>query len=105
MKRVLAYIILLSGFCVCCFGQLFASGDASSSLNFLVPLGAAIAIAVAALGGTLAQGMAISRAMDGVSRNPGAVDKMFKLFILGLAFIEAQTIFAFVISFLILEKM
>ena len=104
MKKLSSYLLVLIGG-LFLSGSIFASGDTSNASNFLVPLGAALAIGIAALGGTLGQGMTITKAMDGVSRNPGAADKMFLMFILGLAFIEAQTIFAFVISFLILGKM
>ncbi len=97
---------MIFGSAFVCFGSLLASGgDAVSASTWLVPIGAGMAIGIAALGGTLSQGMTITKAMDGISRNPGSSDRMFLMFILGLAFIEAQTIFAFVISFLILGKM
>lgn len=100
MKKTWFYLSLVLGGLFMSFSSLFADTDGSASS--LVPIGAGLAIGLAAIGGTLSQGMAVKGSMEGVSRNPGSADKMFLMFILGLAFIEAQTIFAFVISFMIL---
>lgn len=64
-------------------------------------LASGIAIGVAAIGGALGQGKAVSSALDGIARNPAATDKIFTPMILGLALIESLVIFAFVISFLL----
>jgi F-type H+-transporting ATPase subunit c len=63
--------------------------------------GAGFAIAIAALGGTLAQGRATAAALEGISRNPGASAKIQTPMILGLALIESIVLFAFVIAFLL----
>ena len=63
--------------------------------------GAGFAIAIAALGGTLAQGRATAAALEGISRNPGASAKIQTPMILGLALIESLVLFAFVIAFLL----
>jgi len=63
--------------------------------------GAGFAIAIAALGGTLAQGRATAAALEGISRNPGAAAKIQTPMILGLALIESLVLFAFVIAFLL----
>jgi len=63
--------------------------------------GAGFAIAVAALGGTLAQGRATAAALEGISRNPGASAKIQTPMILGLALIESLVLFAFVVAFLL----
>lgn len=62
---------------------------------------AGFAIAIAALGGTLAQGRATAAALEGISRNPGASAKIQVPMILGLALIESLVLFAFVIAFLL----
>lgn len=62
-------------------------------------LGAALAIGLAALGGTLSQGRAVSAILEATGRNPGAASKMFTPLILGLVFIESLVIFSFVIAF------
>jgi F-type H+-transporting ATPase subunit c len=62
-------------------------------------LGAGFAIAIAVLGGALAQGKAASAALEGISRNPGAAPRIQTPMILGLALIESLVIYALVIGF------
>lgn len=69
-----------------------AAGAASGSIY--KPLGAGLAIGIAAIGGTLGQGKAVAAAMDGISRNPSAAGKMFINYILGLALIESLVLLA-----------
>ena len=66
--------------------------------------GAGFAIAIAALGGTLAQGRATAAALEGISRNPGAAAKIQTPMILGLALIESLVIYSLIISILLLGK-
>ena len=61
-------------------------------------LAAGLAIAVAALGGTLAQGRAGSAALESISRNPGAYGNLFTPMILILVFIESLVIFSLLIA-------
>src|SRR5450432_1355815 len=63
--------------------------------------GAGFAIAIAVLGGTLAQGRATAAALEGMSRNPGASAKIQQAMILGLALIESLVLFALVIAYLL----
>jgi F-type H+-transporting ATPase subunit c len=69
--------------------------------NAMLGLAAAIAIAGAALGGTLAQGKATSAALEGIARQPSAAPRIQTPMILGLALIESLVLFAFVIAFLL----
>jgi F-type H+-transporting ATPase subunit c len=62
---------------------------------------AGIAIGVAALGGTLAQGRATAAALEGISRNPGAAPRIQTAMILGLALIESLVLFAWAMAFLL----
>lgn len=62
------------------------------------PIGLAIAIGLAALGGTLAQGRATSAALEGIARNPGASGQMFVPMMLGLSFIESLVLLVFVLN-------
>jgi F-type H+-transporting ATPase subunit c len=86
----------------------FAQGDgdaaaaARSSAGGWIGLGAGLGIGLAAAGGALGQGRASSAFLDGVSRNPGASDKVFVPMILGLVFIESLAIYALIIAFLLL---
>ena len=65
---------------------------------------AGFAIGIAALGGTLGQGRAASAALEGISRNPGAAARIQTPMILGLALIESLVLFAWVIAFLLQNK-
>ncbi|MCC6278234.1 MAG: ATP synthase F0 subunit C [Oligoflexia bacterium] len=67
-------------------------------------LAAAIAIGVAAVGGALGQGRAVTAALDGIARNPSASGKIFLPMILGLALIESLVIYALVIAFQLVGK-
>ncbi len=82
-----------------------AQAAAAGGNNGLLAIGAALAISIAVLGGTLAQGKAASAALEGISRNPSATDKMFTPMILSLALIESLVILAFLIAFLVIPGM
>ena len=60
---------------------------------------AALGIAIAAFGGALGQGKAISAALESIGRNPGAAGQMFLPWLLALIFIESLVIYALVIAF------
>ena len=66
----------------------------------LIVGGAVIAIASAA--GAYAQSKAISTALDGISRNPGAAPHIRFLAIFGLVLIETLVIYALLISIMII---
>ena len=72
--------------------------------NGMIALAAAIAIGMAALGGTMAQGKVASSALEGIARNPEAQGKIFTPMILGMALIESLVILGFVIAFMIQGK-
>ena len=61
-------------------------------------VGAGLAIGLAALGGTMGQGKAVSAALDSIGRNPSASGKIFVPMILGLALVESLVILSFVIA-------
>lgn len=61
-----------------------------------VVMAALLALGLAILGGTLAQGRAAAAACDGICRNPAAAEKVFTPMILGLALIESLVILGFV---------
>jgi len=70
-----------------------------------VGLACALAIAIAALGGTLGQGIATAKGLEGIARNPEAQPKIFIPMIVGLALIESLVIYALVISILLFTKL
>ncbi len=80
--------------------SVFAQEAAASNPNSgLVAIGAAIAIGLAVLGGTMAQGKAAAAALEGMARNPAASEKLFTPLILSLALIESLVILAFLVAF------
>jgi F-type H+-transporting ATPase subunit c len=71
---------------------------------FGLALGAGLAVSLAALGGTIGQGLATAAALEGIARNPNASDKIFVPMILGLALIESLVIYGLVIAFMLQAK-
>jgi F-type H+-transporting ATPase subunit c len=78
----------------------FADDDSSSS-STIGALAPAIAFGLAAIGGTFAQGKAISSFMEAVGRNPGAAGSLRTMFIVGLVFIETLVLFGFVVAYIL----
>jgi F-type H+-transporting ATPase subunit c len=64
-------------------------------------LAMAIAAGFGVLGPGIGIGILVSRALEGMARNPEAAGKIQSMMILGIAFVEALAIFAIVIAFLI----
>ena len=64
-------------------------------------LAAAIAILVAAVA-SIAMGIAISKALEGIARQPEAEKKISKTLILGLVFLETCIIYALVVAILVI---
>lgn|SRR5690606_23935192 len=80
-----------------------ATAEAAASGNSVaqwLALSSALALGIAAFGCALGQGKMVSSAMEGISRNPQAAKDMFVPMILGLAFIEALTIYALIFVFI-----
>ncbi len=66
--------------------------------NALIKLAAAIAIGVGSIGPGLGIGMAVSKAMEAIGRNPDAAGDVRTVMILGAGLAEAVAIYAFVIA-------
>lgn len=100
MKRKLGNLLtVLGGLFVSSFA--FASDGSDAGL---VAIASSLAIGLAALGGTFAQGRAADAALSGIARNPGSSDKVFTPMIIALALIEFQAIMGFIIAFLWYNK-
>jgi len=70
-----------------------------------IGLACGLAIGIAAFGGGLGQGIAISKGLEGIARNPEAQPKIFIPMIVGLALIESLVIYALVISIMLYTKL
>ena len=71
----------------------------------LVALGAALAIGLAAIGPGIGQGIAASKALEGMARQPEMAGKLQTTMILALALMEALAIYGLLISFMLLARM
>jgi F-type H+-transporting ATPase subunit c len=74
--------------------------DAATALGFALPVG----LGMAAIGSGVGLGRAISSAMEAMGRQPEAAGKIQTAMIIGAAFIEALTIYAFVSVFVLSGK-
>jgi F-type H+-transporting ATPase subunit c len=78
-------------------GVAFAEGGSA----LYIPVGAGLAMGLAALGGTLGQGKAIASGLDSIGRNPSAAGKITTPMYVGLAFVESLVIISFALGFLL----
>jgi len=90
--KVLAILALL----LCVAAPAFAQQPSGTTVpaGGILQLGFAMAIASGLCG--LAQGKAISSAVEGMARNPGAAGAIRITLILGLAFIESLALFTLI---------
>lgn len=65
-------------------------------------LAAGISIGLAAAGGAIAMGVAVSKAAEGIARQPEAESKIRTTLMLGLVFIETAIIYALLVVILII---
>ena len=70
----------------------------------LIAIAANVGIGIAAFGSAVGQGRATASAMESIGRNPNSAGQLFVPMIIGLAFIEALTLYAFVIAFFLQAK-
>ena len=70
-------------------------------MSALISLGAAVAV-ITGIGAGLGIGMATSKAVDAIARQPEADSKITKALLLGCALAEATAIYGFVIGLLII---
>ena len=80
-------------------------GGGGSTDKAMYALGAAVAIALPALGAALGQGRTAAAALESIGRNPNAADKVFVPMLLGLALIESIAIYGFIIAILLQGKL
>ncbi len=98
------WVIFTIGILVCSLtAPVFAEGvqTAESAIGSKA-IAAAITVGLAALGGAIAMGMAISKSAEGIARQPEAEGKIRTTLMLGLVFVETAIIYALVIAILII---
>ena len=105
-KLAIVSAALVTAFTSSAFAQEMGKAAETNKLDVYRWAAAAsgFAIAIAALGGTLAEGRATAAALEGISRNPGAAAKIQTPMILGLALIESLVLFALVIAWVLQSR-
>jgi len=105
MKRLgLLVCLLVASLAIAPSFALAADGDTGGMWTGLIAIGAGIAIGVAVLGAAMGQGRAVAAALEAIGRNPSAAGQLTTPLIIGLVFMEALGIFAFVIAFFLYGK-
>ncbi len=74
-------------------------------LSSAIAMGAPIGVGLAALGSGIGLGIAVSGALQAIGRQPEASGKIMTNMIIGAALIEALTIYALIVFFILLGKM
>ncbi len=72
------------------------------SVAALAKLGAGLAIGIGALGGAVGIGNIFARAIESAARQPEALPLVQRLMFIGFALVEAQVLYALLISFLLI---
>jgi len=80
------------------FGAESAFAEGATGASDMLPISVAFAMGIAVIGGTFAQGRALSSALESIGRNPSSRGDIFVPMLIGLAFIESLVILGFVIS-------
>ena len=99
-----ASMILLASPLIAMAQEAAAAGGPSPLRAGLIAVAANIGIGIAAFGSALGQGRMVASAMESIGRNPNSAGQIFTPMIIGLAFIEALTLYALVIAFFLQAK-
>ena len=81
-----------------------ADAGVSSTVKLGLALASGFGLAIAVFGGAISQGRAVTAAMEGISRNPGARAQMFIPLVLGLVFIESLVLYMLVLAIMLQGK-
>ena len=97
MKKAVNLIVMTLGLVL--MASVAFAAEAAGVTSDAVKSAAVFGIAIAAFGGSIGMGLAISRAVEGIARNPEAGGKIMVNMIIGLALIESLSIYTLVIIF------
>ncbi|CZE46938.1 F0F1 ATP synthase subunit C [Campylobacter geochelonis] len=98
MKKIVFFMFALVGVAFAAEGEL----EAYTTVASFSAIAVGIALGFAALGGAVGMGNAASATISGIARNPSVASKLSTTMYISLAMIEAQVIYALVISFILL---
>lgn len=93
MKKIVFLMVAFASFAFAADGEMLKSYSV---------LAAAVGLGLAALGGAVGMGNTASATISGTARNPGVGSKLMTTMFIALAMIEAQVIYALVISLILL---
>src|SRR5258706_14720922 len=102
LATVTSLVLFFAGAAMAAAEAAAPAGDSQTKAALAIAAG--LAIAVGAFGAALGQGRMAAAAMESIGRNPNAADRIQLPMILGLAFIEALALYAFVIAFFLQGK-
>ncbi|MDD3323706.1 MAG: F0F1 ATP synthase subunit C [Sulfurospirillaceae bacterium] len=94
MKKVLFLLVAFASFAF--------AGEGAESIKAFSVLAAGVGLGLAALGGAVGMGNTAAATIAGTARNPGLGGKLMTTMFIALAMIEAQVIYALVISLIAL---
>ncbi len=102
MKQIAltAFMVLAAGALAPAYAQEAGASPAATVAQWSI-ITAGFALAFAAAFGALGQGRAVSSAVEGIARNPGAAGDIRGALILGLVLIESLVIYALLISLIL----
>src|SRR3989304_6913082 len=95
-------LILFNVMAPLAFAEEPSKAEGKISYFTMAVLACGLAIGIAAFGAGIGQGIGLSKAAEGVARNPGASGKITTTLIIGLAMIESLCIYALVVVLIIL---
>lgn len=75
-----------------------AAEGAATSVKLWLAIAAGFGMAIASTAGAWSQSKALSTALDGIARNPGAQAKIFIPMVVGLALIESLVLLSFIVA-------
>ncbi len=74
------------------------------SASAIIALAAALAVALSTIGPGIGQGIAASKAMEAIARQPEAAGNIRSTMIIAMALMEALTIYGLLIAFMLIGK-
>ncbi len=102
-NRVGRLLLMVGGLLALTSGVALAQGTIATGITDkgMLQIGAGLAIGLGAIGPGIGIGLAVSKAMEALGRNPDAQGAIQTNMIVGVAFAEAVAIYALVVAILI----
>ncbi len=102
MKKVIFLMIAIASAAFAVEGDVRTLNVASDMFASYSVLAASVGLGLAALGGAIGMGNTAAATIAGTARNPGLGGKLMTTMFIALAMIEAQVIYALVVSLIAL---